>query len=77
MMTFRKTRTAGAHHHYLSHGRRTVADMDEEIDMTAYSILVSLTGIVAFWGVACLGAGILNSGLLELCGGWLSAIIGS
>lgn len=73
MKTSRKT-TAGTH--YVYHDSQTAEEVDEGISMLAFSILISLVGIVSIWGFACLGATLQNSGLLRLCRSWLTAITG-
>lgn len=54
-----------------------IEDTGEGISMATFSILVSLAGIVGFWGLACLVAGLMHNGLLGLGHSWLAAILGS
>jgi len=75
MMNSRKAKTAEGLH-YGHHGNQAVAEAGEGINMAAFSILVSLAGIVGFWGVACLVAGLMNGGLLGLGRSWLAAVFG-
>lgn len=74
MMNSRKTKTA-AGPHYAYHGI-PIEKTGEGISMAAFSILVSLAGIVGFWGLACMVAGLMNNGLLGLARNWLAAILG-
>lgn len=75
MMNTRKEKTAHGPHHFAYHGIH-VEDAGEGINMAAFGILVSLAGIVGFWGLACMAAGLMNNGLLGLGRNWLAAILG-
>jgi hypothetical protein len=60
---------------YAYHGNH-IEETGEGINMATFSILISLAGIVGFWGIACLIAGLMNNGLLGLGRIWLAAIFG-
>ncbi|MBU2538512.1 MAG: hypothetical protein KKH22_08730 [Proteobacteria bacterium] len=75
MMKSREDHTAHGHH-YTYQGNHTATETGEGINMAAFAILVSLAGIVGFWGVACLLAGLINNGLFGLGHKWLAAIFG-
>lgn len=74
MMTTRKEKTTPGPH-FAYHGIH-VEDAGEGINMAAFGILVSLAGIVGIWGLACMAAGLMNTGLLALGRNWLAAILG-
>lgn len=74
MMTTRKEKTEHGPH-FAYHGIQA-EDAGEGINMAAFGILVSLAGIVGFWGLACMVAGLMNNGLLGLGRNWLAAILG-
>jgi hypothetical protein len=74
MMNSRKEKTADGHH-FTYHGVE-IKEAGEGINMAAFSILISLAGIVGFWGMACLIAGLINNGLFGLARSWLAAILG-
>ncbi|HIJ89622.1 MAG: hypothetical protein OEV89_02035 [Desulfobulbaceae bacterium] len=75
MMNSREGKTAHGHH-YAYHGTELANETGEGINMAAFGILVSLAGIVGFWGMACLVAGLMNNSLVGLGLGWLAAILG-
>lgn len=74
MMNTRKEKTAHGPH-FVCHDIQA-EDAGEGINMAAFGILVSLAGIVGFWGLACMTAGLMNNGLLGLGRNWLAAILG-
>lgn len=74
MMNSRQEKTTHGPH-FASHGIQK-EEAGEGINMAAFSILVSLAGIVGFWGLACMVAGLMNTGLLGLGRSWLAAIFG-
>ena len=75
MMNSRKEKTA-QEPHFAYHGIQ-VEEAGEGLNMAAFGILVSLAGIVGFWGLACMVAGLMNNGLFSLGRSWLAAILGS
>lgn len=75
MMKSRENHTAHGHH-YTYQGNHTATETGEGISMAAFAILVSLAGIVGFWGMACLLAGLINNGVFGLGHKWLAAIFG-
>jgi len=74
MMNSRKEKTAPGHS-YAYNGIQT-EETGEGINMAAFAIMVSLAGIVGFWGLACLMAGLMNNSLLGLVRNWLAAVLG-
>jgi len=74
MMHSRKEKTAPGHP-YAYNGIH-IEETGEGINMAAFAIMVSLAGIVGFWGLACLVAGLMNNGLLGLGRSWLAAVLG-
>ena len=74
MMNSRKEKTVHGNH-YVYNGIQ-IEETGEGINMAAFGILVSLAGIVGFWGLACMVAGLMNNGLLGLGRNWLAAILG-
>jgi len=74
MMNTRKEKTAPGPN--FAYQGIHVEDAGEGISMAAFGILVSLAGIVGFWGLACMAAGLMSNGLLGLGRNWLAAIFG-
>lgn len=75
MMNSRESKTTHEHH-FAYHGRQLAEETGEGINMAAFGILISLAGIVGFWGAACLMAGLMNNSLFSLGRNWLAAILG-
>jgi len=75
MMNSRKEKMTHIPQHYAYQGIQ-VEEAGEGLNMAAFGIMVSLAGIVGFWGLACMVAGLMNNGLLGLGRSWLAAILG-
>jgi hypothetical protein len=76
MMNSRKIKTTAEPHYDAYYHGIQIEKAGEGISMAAFSILVSLAGIVGFWGLACLIAGLMNNGILGLAHNWLAAFLG-
>ncbi|MEW6594756.1 MAG: hypothetical protein AB1413_07815 [Thermodesulfobacteriota bacterium] len=50
--------------------------MVEGTSQAGLGILIALATLVGVWGIGCLISGMVNSGVMGLLRGWLSAVTG-